>query len=82
MAAPAVTLSAMRQHLDVENLGRQMYACVADLYPLCRSITGDGLRETLRRLGHHLPLTIHEVPTGTPVFDWFLLIRTLDAPTR
>ncbi len=70
MAAPAVTLSALRQHLDVENLGRQMYACVADLYPLCRSITGDGLRETLRRLGHHLPLTIHEVPTGTPVFDW------------
>jgi aminopeptidase-like protein len=47
-----------------------MYACVQDLYPLCRSITGDGLRETLRRLGRHVPLVLHEVPTGTPVFDW------------
>ena len=47
-----------------------MYECVADLYPLCRSITGDGTRETLRRLGRHVPLVLHEVPTGTPVFDW------------
>ncbi|MCI0547653.1 MAG: DUF4910 domain-containing protein [Candidatus Rokubacteria bacterium] len=48
-----------------------MHARVADLYPLCRSITGDGLRETLRRLGEELPgLAIHEVPTGTPVLDW------------
>jgi aminopeptidase-like protein len=65
-----VTLSALRQRLDLPELGKQMYACVEDLFPLCRSITGDGLRETLRRLGAHLPLTLHEVPTGTPAFDW------------
>jgi aminopeptidase-like protein len=40
------------------------------LYPICRSITGDGLRETLRIIGHHIPLGVREVPTGTPVFDW------------
>ncbi len=43
---------------------------MADLYPLCRSITGDGTRETLRRLDKHAPLALHEVPTGTSVFDW------------
>ena len=41
-----------------------------DVYPLCRSITGDGVRETMRRLAHHAPLEIFEVPSGTPVFDW------------
>jgi aminopeptidase-like protein len=47
-----------------------MHAFIADLYPLCRSITGNGLRETLRRIQTHIPLTIHEVPSGTRVFDW------------
>ena len=41
---------------------------MADLYPICRSITGNGFRETLRRLP--IPLEFHEVPTGTPVLDW------------
>ena len=41
-----------------------------DVYPLCRSITGDGVRETMRRLGQHAPLEIFEVPSGTPVYDW------------
>ncbi|MGH7278603.1 MAG: DUF4910 domain-containing protein [Candidatus Rokuibacteriota bacterium] len=43
---------------------------MTELYPICRSITGDGVRETLRRIRRHIPLTVHEVPTGTPVFDW------------
>jgi aminopeptidase-like protein len=46
------------------------YDLVADLYPLCRSITGDGVRETLRRVGELIPLDVHEVPTGTQAFDW------------
>jgi aminopeptidase-like protein len=47
-----------------------MYHLVADLYPICRSITGNGVRETLNRLAEIVPLVIHEVPSGTPVFDW------------
>lgn len=47
-----------------------MYELIEELYPICRSITGNGLRETLDRIGRHVPLTIHEVPTGTQAFDW------------
>jgi aminopeptidase-like protein len=47
-----------------------MHALVERLYPLCRSITGDGVRQTLEIIGAHVPLTVHEVPTGTTVFDW------------
>jgi len=50
--------------------GPAMHALIAELYPLPRSITGDGVRQTLRALQSVAPLTIHEVPTGTPVFDW------------
>lgn len=50
--------------------GAEMHALIADLYPLCRSITGEGLRETLRRLQRLIPLEIHEVPSGTAVLDW------------
>jgi aminopeptidase-like protein len=52
------------------DVGAEMHRWIRDLYPLCRSITGDGVRETLRRVGHVLPMTLHEVPTGTRVFDW------------
>lgn len=47
-----------------------MYDLISELYPICRSITGNGVRETLKILQRHIPLDIHEVPTGTPVFDW------------
>ncbi|SDI66762.1 DUF4910 domain-containing protein [Nonomuraea jiangxiensis] len=50
--------------------GEEMHALVERLYPLCRSITGDGLRRTLEIVGEHLPLTVTEVPTGTEVLDW------------
>jgi len=65
-----MTLVELRAGLDEQTLGRELYDCVADLYPICRSITGEGVRETLRRLQRQLPLTIHEVPSGTEVFDW------------
>ena len=50
--------------------GEQMHRLISELYGICRSITGDGFRETLRRVREHIPLEIHEVPTGTKVFDW------------
>jgi aminopeptidase-like protein len=64
------TIDELRTTLDERGLGQQLYGCVADLYPICRSITGEGVRETLRRLQRHISLTIHEVPSGTDVFDW------------
>ena len=53
--------------------GGAMHALMAELYPICRSITGEGVRQTLRILSRHIPLEVHEVPTGTPVFDWTVL---------
>lgn len=47
-----------------------MQRLIAELYPTCRSITGNGLRSTLRTIGDQIPLTISEVPTGTQVLDW------------
>jgi aminopeptidase-like protein len=43
---------------------------IRDAYPICRSITGDGVRRTLAMIRERIPLEIREVPTGTPVFDW------------
>lgn len=51
-------------------VGEQMHALVERLYPLCRSITGDGVRATLAIVDEYLPLQVHEVPTGTEVLDW------------
>ncbi|QED49207.1 DUF4910 domain-containing protein [Cytobacillus dafuensis] len=50
--------------------GNWMYELMSRLYPICRSITGDGVRETLQIIQNHIPITIHEVATGTKVFDW------------
>lgn len=55
---------------DVADPGQEMYSLVRDLYPICRSITGDGVRETLRRVREFIPLEVREVPTGTQAFDW------------
>jgi len=50
--------------------GENMYRLIEELYPICRSITGDGLRQTLRRIQEEIPLHIEEVPSGTTIFDW------------
>ncbi|MEV4579462.1 DUF4910 domain-containing protein [Nonomuraea jabiensis] len=50
--------------------GQDMHDLVRRLYPLCRSITGDGLRETLEIIGESIPLDVTQVPTGTKVLDW------------
>ena len=43
---------------------------IAELYPICRSITGEGVRETLRMIQKRIPVEVAEVPSGTKVFDW------------
>lgn len=55
---------------DPVRTGEEMHAWIARLLPLCRSITGEGLRETLRQLRVLTPVTLTEVPSGTDVFDW------------
>jgi aminopeptidase-like protein len=60
----------LRRSFDFDAAGREMYDLVSDLYPICRSITGAGFRETLERLSRHIDLVRHEVATGTSVFDW------------
>jgi aminopeptidase-like protein len=50
--------------------GRELYDFASRLYPICRSITGDGVRETLQLVGERIPLEVHEIPSGTRVFDW------------
>ena len=61
---------SLEQNIDTNALGERMYGLAKRLYPICRSITGNGLRETLRILQGEIPLQLHEVPTGTQVFDW------------
>lgn len=55
-----------------EEIGKNMYELINRLYPICRSITGNGVRETLRIIKEFTPIEIHEVPTGTKVFDWIV----------
>jgi aminopeptidase-like protein len=50
--------------------GAGLHALATRLYPICRSITGAGVRETLTVLRRHVPLEINEVASGTPVLDW------------
>jgi aminopeptidase-like protein len=67
---PSGEAGALAEMPEGAGLGDAIYALAAELYPICRSITGDGVRQTLRILGRILDLRISEVPTGTPVFDW------------
>ena len=63
-------IAASKVDLNSQGFGQLIYSFISDLYPICRSITGDGLRDTLRCIEEKIPLQIHEVRSGTPVFDW------------
>lgn len=65
-----MTLTDIKKTLKPGNVGEAMHQLIRELYPICRSISGDGFRETLKLIQGHIPLEIHEVPTGTKVFDW------------
>jgi aminopeptidase-like protein len=69
--AESITKASVCETVPVAaEAGAWMHGLVTELYPICRSITGPGLRETLEILQRHVPLEIHEVPSGTPVLDW------------
>lgn len=65
-----MNIADLNKAVDAQDIGQAMYQFISELYPLCRSITGSGFRETLQRIKEHIPLTIREVPSGTKVFDW------------
>lgn len=50
--------------------GQRLHEFAAELYPICRSITGDGIRQTLQSIGLRIPLRVTEIPSGTSAFDW------------
>lgn len=52
--------------------GQEIYQLIEELYPICRSITGAGFRSSLAIMAKHIPLDVHEVPSGTQVLDWVI----------
>lgn len=52
------------------DIGLLLHELVTCLFPICRSLTGNGVRRTLKTLAEHIPLQIYDIPTGTKVFDW------------
>ena len=55
---------------NANSIGSEMYHLMENLYPICRSITGNGVRQTLTEIKKYIDLQVHEVPTNTQVFDW------------
>jgi aminopeptidase-like protein len=58
------------EQLNFDDCGKSMHQLMTELFPICRSITGNGVRESLKIIQCVIPLTIAEVPSGTKVFDW------------
>lgn len=71
-AVAAVAPAAAPRPAAADTPGAALHALLTELYPIPRSLTGDGVRQTLRLLQQRLlpDLVIHEVPSGTPVLDW------------
>jgi aminopeptidase-like protein len=63
-------LARLRSADELPELVSEAWALMEELYPLCRSITGEGVRATLAAVGARIPLELTEVPSGTQVLDW------------
>jgi aminopeptidase-like protein len=74
VAAKVVVTSNVAPHDPIDELqdasGPEMMKLAAELFPICRSITGDGVRRSLGIIERHIPLNLTEVSSGTPVLDW------------
>jgi aminopeptidase-like protein len=66
------SLQEVGNQSNSRSIAADLYEFVASLFPICRSITGNGLRQTLNKIGERIPLHLHEVSSGTPVFDWIV----------
>lgn len=55
---------------EPQSVGSQMMDLIKRLFPICRSITGNGVRRTLDIISEIIPLDRYEIPTGTQAFDW------------
>jgi len=56
--------------LNNNNIGIEIYSFIEKLFPICRSITGNGTRKTLELIKQHIPIEINDIPSNTKVFDW------------
>jgi len=65
-----MTITELVRSFPSLETGKAMHRLATELYPICRSITGKGFRDSLSILKSQVPLEVHEVPTGTQVFDW------------
>lgn len=65
-----MSIENIQNGINLEAVGKEIYSLIEELFPICRSITGNGLRKTLQILKNHIPLEITEIPSGTKVFDW------------
>jgi aminopeptidase-like protein len=63
-------LATLRESAGCESQLGRAWELRHELYPICRSITGDGVRASLGAIGRRIPLNLFEVPSGTRVFDW------------
>jgi len=54
----------------MKEMGQSMYSLVKKLFPICRSITGNGVRKTLSIIQEKIPIDQKEIASGTKVFDW------------
>jgi aminopeptidase-like protein len=65
-----MSISRLKTSLNINEVGKEMYQLMSELYPICRSITGNGVRETLDKIKRIVPIEVHEVASGTKAFDW------------
>lgn len=70
MPSPIKDIAEVRSGFDARRVGAAIHGLITELYPICRSITGDGFRQTMARLQREIPLELREVASGTQVFDW------------
>ena len=63
-------LKTININQEWNKIGNDIYELIKNLFPICRSITGNGVRITLDIIKEYIPINIIEIPTGTRVFDW------------